>query len=186
MRLFVAVNLPDEERRAVHAATAPLRAVDAPVTWVAEPNLHVTMKFLGEVQDAQAAAIGVALGEAVKAVKPFDLTLGGGGAFPDSRHPKVLWIGVEKHPALELLANDIERALSRFGFEPELRPFHPHVTIGRAKKDSAPEAVRPVADELAQLDYSGMLVVRSVDVMQSRLGRGGTAYTVLAEAILGG
>ena len=186
MRLFVAVNLPDEERRAVHAATAPLRAVDAPVTWVAEPNLHVTMKFLGEVEEARSAAIGAALGEALRAVKPFDLTLGGGGAFPDSRHPKVLWVGVEKHPALELLANDVERTLSRFGFEPELRPFHPHVTIGRAKKDAAPAAVRPVAEQLGELDYSGMLVVRSVDVMHSRPGAGGSSYTVLAEAILGG
>ena len=186
MRLFVAVNLPEDERRAAFAAAAPLRSGAAPVTWVAEPNLHVTMKFLGEVEDERAEPIGAALANAVRTVKPFDLTLGGGGAFPDSGHPRVFWIGVEKHPALELLANDVERAVGAFGFEPELKPFHPHVTIGRAKKDAPVQALRPVAEQLADLDYSGLLQVDSIDLMESTLGKGGSTYRLVHRALLGG
>jgi 2'-5' RNA ligase len=186
VRLFVAVNLPEEERRAAWAAAAPLRAGDAPVTWVPEPNLHVTMTFLGEVDASQAGPIGSALTSAVQAVRPFDLTLGGGGAFPDAAHPRVFWIGVEKHPALELLANDVMRVVGAFGFEPELKPFHPHVTIGRAKKDAAIAALAPVAERLAGIDYTGMLQVESVDLMESRREPGGSHYRAVHRAMLGG
>lgn len=186
MRLFIAVNLPADERRAAFAAAAPLRAVDAPVKWVAEENLHLTMKFLGEVDAAGAEPIGDALVAAVRTLKPFDVSLGGVGAFPDSAHPRVIWFGVEHHPALELLANDIERAVGPLGFEPELRPFQPHITLGRARKDSNAGAVRPVAGSFDAVDYAGVLVVESVDLMQSRPRGAGSEYTVLRRAVLGG
>src|SRR4051812_45515664 len=102
MRLFVAINLPEEERSALDAATASLRAEGLPIKWVSAEKLHVTIRFLGNVDDAQAGPIGDALAAAVAGHKPFDVTLGGAGAFPDARHPRVLWIGVERHPALEL------------------------------------------------------------------------------------
>lgn len=186
MRLFVAVNLPPDERRAAFAAAGPLRAATAPVKWVAEENLHLTMKFLGEVPEDRAGAIGDALVLAVRSLRPFDVTLGGCGAFPDPAHPRVLWLGVERHPALELLANDIERAVGPFGFEPELKPFQPHVTIGRARKDAKPADLRPVAERFDQVDYAGLLPVSAVDLMESRTGRGGSSYRTVRSAPLAG
>jgi len=185
-RLFIAVNLPADERRAAFAAAAPLRAVAAPVKWVAEENLHLTMKFLGEVDGGSAQPIGDALASAVRSVKPFDVSLGGPGAFPDSAHPRIFWIGVEHHPALELLANDVERAVGPLGFEPELRPFQPHITIGRARKDASAGSLRAVTEGFDAIDYAGVIQVESVDLMESRPAGGGSEYTVLSRAMLGG
>ncbi len=186
LRLFIAVNLPAEERRAAFAATAPLRDTAAPVKWVAEDNLHVTMRFLGAVDEARAGEIGDALVEAVKHVKAFDVGIGGCGAFPDHAHPKVLWIGVEHHPALELLANDVERVVGRYGFEPELRPFRPHVTIGRSRDNAARGALKEVAEQLGSVEYSSVIPVESVDLMESRTMGKGPHYRVLRRAPLVG
>lgn len=179
----MAINLPGGERDSIHEATAALRTGDAPVKWVEAPKLHVTIQFLGAVEDAKASAIGDALEAAVRDVKPFEVLISGGGAFPDAQRPRVLWIGVEKHPALELLANDVARALAPLGFEPELRPFQPHVTIGRTAKDAAPAAVRDVAEELGTIDYASVVPVESVDLMESMPGRD---YRALRRAALGG
>ena len=183
----MAVNLPAEERRALWEAVAPLRASGAPVRWAAEPNLHITLRFLGEVADDQAAPIGEALAVAVRGAKAFDLGLGGVGAFPDFAAPRVLWIGVERHPALELLANDVEGALRPFGFEPELRPFQPHLTVGRAREDArGGDALRELEQLAAALDYSGVIPVEALDLMVSRHRSGGPVYQSLHRAALGG
>lgn len=186
MRLFVAVNLPDAERRAVHAATAPLREAGVPVRWTDADSLHVTLKFLGEVEAERARPIGDALAAAVLSVRPFEVTLGGVGGFPDLPRAHVIWVGVEHHPALELLANDVEGALRPFGFEPELKPFRPHITIGRARRDAARGAMRPLAALADGLDWAGMTRVTSVDLMESRLGGGAPTYHVVQRAVFGG
>jgi 2'-5' RNA ligase len=182
VRLFVAINLPADERQALHAATVALRSDGLPVKWVDSEKLHVTIRFLGSVDDAMAGPIGDALAGAVAGHKPFDVTLGGAGAFPDTQHPRVLWIGVEKHPALELLAHDVARVLGGFGFPPELRPFQPHVTIGRARDDAPAGGMQAATAGLEGLDYAGVMPVASVDLMESAAGR----YRAVRRASLGG
>ena len=182
----MAVNLPAEERRAVRDAAEPLRAAGSPVRWAAEPDLHITLRFLGEVDEALAAPIGAAVAAAVRGAKPFDLGLGGFGAFPDWAGPRVLWVGVERHPALELLAHDVEGALRPFGFEPELRPFRPHLTIGRVPRDAAAEAVKGLESVGASLDYAGIIPVEALDLMVSRHGSSGPRYRSLHHAALAG
>ncbi len=184
MRLFVAVNLPAAERHAVWEATAPLRASRLPVRWTPEASLHVTLRFLGEVDDARVPAITTALLDSVRGVRTFAVGLGGVGAFPSLARPRVVWMGVERHPALELLANDVERGLNALGFEPELRPFAPHLTLGRAKHGAGGAALRDLGPLAGAVDHQGTSVVESVDLMQSSLGPGGAEYTVLARAAL--
>jgi 2'-5' RNA ligase len=188
VRLFVAVNLPEHERRAAFDATAPLRDGDLPVKWVQPAGLHVTMKFLGDVPEDRAALIGAALDAAVRAVRPFEVMLGGIGAFPSSARPRVIWLGVEIHPALELLANDVEKALGPFGFEAELRPFRPHITIGRAKQGGGVRPGRFAAFErlAAGVSYDGVAAVASVDLMESILRLEGAEYDVRHRSFLGG
>jgi 2'-5' RNA ligase len=186
VRLFVAVNLPPEERRAAYEAAAPLRDADLPVRWVAEDSIHVTIRFLGEVGEERAAPIGAALAAAVRSVRPFDIGLGGVGAFPSLARPRVLWIGVERHPALELLANDVEKALMTLNFEPELRPFHAHLTLGRVEHGARPSAFRDLERLAAGIEYQGATAVERVDLMRSILGPHGAAYTVVSRAVLGG
>ena len=182
----MAVNLPAPERRSIHRATAPLRELAAPVKWTGEDSLHVTLRFLGEVAEDRAQAIGEALAGAVRKVRPFDVTLGGVGAFPDLDDPRVLWIGVERHPALELLANDVEMTLQRFGFEPELRPFQPHLTIGRARKDARRKKLAVLDGPARDINYSGVRVVDAIDLMVSKSGKGGSVYRSLRRATLDG
>jgi 2'-5' RNA ligase len=186
VRLFVAVNLPAAERRAAYQAAAPLRAARLPVKWVTEDAIHVTLRFLGEVDEAKVAPIGEALAAAVRAARPFDVGFGGVGAFPSLARPRVVWIGVERHPALELLANDVEKALMALDFEPELRPFHPHLTLGRAERSARPSALSPLEHLAATIGYQGSVLVETVDLMQSVLGPKGAAYSVLSRAPLSG
>ena len=186
MRLFVAVNLPENERRAAFDAAAPLRHGDLPVKWVQPAGLHVTMKFLGDVPEDRAAPIAAALDAAVRAARPFEVMLGGIGAFPSSARPRVIWLGVEIHPALELLANDIEKALQPFGFEAELRPFRPHVTIGRAKQGARHGALAAFERLAAGVAYDGVAPVTSVDLMESILRPDGAEYHVRHQSFLGG
>jgi 2'-5' RNA ligase len=186
MRLFVAVNLPDGERKALAAAGESLRDMALPVKWTDASGLHVTLKFLGEVEESQAGPIGSALSGVTASLRPFDVTLGGLGAFPSLERPRVVWVGVERHPALELLANDVERALGAFGFESELKPFHPHVTLGRVKREARPAALRPLAGAAAAFEYAGSMQVSAVDLMRSTLGPRGAAYAVVHRAQLGG
>lgn len=184
MRLFVAVNLPAAERRAAYEAAAPLRAARLPVKWVGEDSIHITLRFLGEVDAAKTAPIGEALASAVRPVRPFDVGLGGVGAFPSMARPRVVWLGVERHPALELLANDVEKALMALDFEPELRPFHPHLTLGRAERSARPAAFGRLEQLAGTIAYQGSIPVESVDLMQSVLGPKGATYTVLSRAVL--
>lgn len=186
MRLFVAVNLPAEERAAIWRAAAPLREAELPVSWVPEGGLHITIKFLGEVSDESAGKVGAALSEAVRDVRPFEVGIGGFGAFPNIERPRVVWCGVEHHPALELLANDVERALHPFNFTSELQPFRPHVTLGRARKDAQLRTLRRLATGLDHLDYAGLIPVHSVDLMHSTRGPGGSVYDVRHAAPLAG
>ena len=182
----MAVNLPAEDRRTVWESIAPLRGSGAPVRWVAEVDLHITLRFLGEVDDAQAPPIGAALSAAVRGAKPFDLGLGTVGVFPDLASARVLWIGVERHPALELLAHDVAGALRPFGFEPELRPFQPHLSIGRATPDAGPDAFQHLESVITSLDYAGVIPVEALDLMVSRQGSAGPRYQSLHRAVLGG
>ena len=186
MRLFVAVNLPEEERRLAHEATALLRRSDLPVKWVEPDALHVTLKFLGEVPAETAGPLGPALDAAVRTARPFEVTLGGVGAFPGAARPRVIWLGVEHHPALELLANDVERALQPFGFEAELRPFQPHITLGRARQGARPAALTRFEALAGEVAYDGLAPVRSVDLMESELRPSGAVYHVRHRAFLNG
>ena len=185
MRLFVAVNLPERARRAAREATAPLRSSRLPFTWVAEGSLHVTLKFLGDVDAGRADEIGRALSDAVKTVRPFDVGLGGLGAFPAAERPRVVWLGVERHPALELLAHDVERTLAPMGFESELKPFQPHVTLGRARKTAKAAELKRWAAAAERIEFADVVPVESVDLMESTLKTRGAEYRLVHQASLG-
>ena len=185
MRRFVAVNLPPGERRRAWEAAQPLRAARLPVRWSAEDALHLTLRFLGEVEAERVEPIGAALLGAVRAARPFAVGFGGVGAFPSLAKPRVVWVGVERHPALELLANDVELALMQFAFEPELRPFSPHLTLGRVERNARPAAFKNFPQLAAAIGYEGTTTVESVDLMQSTLGPHGPTYAVLSRAPLG-
>lgn len=185
VRLFIAINLPDSERQAIHHATAPLRDAARAVTWVAPECIHLTMKFLGEQSPEAVASVRDAVGTVARRFQPLRLDVGGVGAFPHLRAPRIFWMGIAGDPKLELLHHDLEIACEKLGHEVEARAFRPHVTLGRVKRDVTAEQVGTLAKLAANVRYRAMVDARSIDVMQSELSSNGPRYTVLAAVPLG-
>jgi 2'-5' RNA ligase len=184
VRLFVAVNFPPILRQEVWEALQPLREANYPVRWVDVDQIHVTVKFLGNVDDERVDAIGQAVRDAAAGTRRFALPLGGAGAFPNAKRPRVVWIGCEAVPALELLQHTMERRMERFGFPLEGRPFRPHVTLGRVKRDAPPRDFRSLEADLAAIDFATVSDVSSVDLMESRLGKDGARHVCRVEGAL--
>ncbi len=190
IRTFIAIELNDDLRRALARTQAQFqreRAAQA-VRWVAPASIHLTLKFLGDTPVAQIPALTDALRAACVGVAPFTLTLAGAGAFPNTRKPNVVWIGVtgQAHVAAQL-ARQIEDACAALGLAREARPFTPHLTLGRLKRDAAPTERRAVGEEIerAHIATLGMLRVERVSLMQSDLRPTGSVYTQVAAVELG-
>jgi RNA 2',3'-cyclic 3'-phosphodiesterase len=178
VRLFVALNLPPAVREALWAAAAPLRDLGLPVSWVRGDGIHVTLKFLGEVADDREAEVAAALGRAAAGARPLVLALQGFGLFPDFRRPRVVWAGIAPEPGLEILQHRVEQELAPLGFPTEARPFRPHVTLGRARRETRPRDFAGLEAALTRLEFAQTAVVSALDLMQSTLGSGGAVYNV--------
>jgi RNA 2',3'-cyclic 3'-phosphodiesterase len=186
MRLFLAINSPAEIRRAVWDAAAPLRVAAPALSWVAEPRIHLTLKFIGEQPDEVLAPLIVGVKRiAASHIAPL-VRVEGIGAFPNFRRPRVVWIGVTPEPRLELLHHDLEVACAARGFELDGRPFRPHMTLARVPDRAPAEQLRGLRSAAAKVRFTDEFTVTSVDVMRSDLGSGGAVYTMLASASLKG
>jgi 2'-5' RNA ligase len=184
-RAFIALNLPDADRQALHAAAQPVRdAVDSGA-WVAAANLHLTLKFLGQVEPGPLASVEQRLREIAARHRPLTLDIGGAGVFPNLRAPRIVWMGVGQDARLELLYHDVERACDVLGFPVEGRAFRPHLTLGRLKAPPDATARGRLTEAVRALTESRRVVVRTVDLMASRPGAGGSRYTVMNAAPLG-
>jgi RNA 2',3'-cyclic 3'-phosphodiesterase len=184
MRLFLAVNFPERVRGRIERFGAPLRSVNLPVRWVGRDGIHLTLKFFGEADRAQADAIGQAADDIASRIRPFELRFDRLGAFPSARNPRVIWLGVEPTPELRFLRQDIERTMYRFGFERERQPFRPHVTLGRADRKAEAGALREFERYARTLTFDAEHPVTHIDVMRSHLGAEGSRYEVLKVARL--
>lgn len=184
MRLFIALNLPSKERERIHRAVRALREAELPVRWIEPGSLHITLKFLGQVRSEVVPAVEEALGRVAASTAAFPMELGGFGAFPTIRRPRVVWLGVQASPELRCLKQDIEWALGDCGFAPETRAFHPHVSLGRAERNDSAGAFRGLDELVAGLGFCGTVQVRTLDLMESHLSRAGARYSVLTRARL--
>jgi 2'-5' RNA ligase len=186
-RIFLAINLPAAERRAIHQATRPLRDAAGAVAWVAEEKLHLTLKFLGGQTAAAVEALRGALAPALAAAPAPALAIGGLGAFPDLRTPRVVWLGVEADAKLELLHHDIESVCGGLGYEVEGRAFRPHITLGRVRDGIAPADSLALAAAARGVHHRARLGATSVEIMESSLTPRGSVYRVVASLpLLGG
>ena len=188
MRCFVAVDLAAETRDAIAAAQAKLRAAAprAEVGWIDPAKMHLTLKFLGEVDETRRDGIEEALGDVARRHAQFVLTAGGAGSFPGPSRPRVLWIGLTGGlREIGLLAADVERACAPLGFPPEARPFRGHVTLGRVR---SPRGIGRVVRAMEALDGAvfGRWTVHEVVLYRSHLGGSrGARYEALGRFALG-
>ena len=179
MRIFIAALLPDEVKGALGAYIASLRKVTEGVKWEKEEKLHVTLKFLGEVDDATAEAAASVTGLLARNYAPFETSTGNLGGFPNLQRPRILYAGLSESPGLSALQNEIDNGLEPHGFERETRSFIPHVTIGRVNGRMKTTGPLPIPEKI-RFTISEVAVVRSV------LGRAGSTYSPLHTFTLGG
>jgi 2'-5' RNA ligase len=147
IRAFIAINITPETIAKITDAIAALKRSLADVRWVNSDNIHLTLKFLGNIDGSQSGAIADALAGHLKPFSRFPISAKGLGVFPDTRRPRVLWVGLDQ-PRLIELAAAVEAALVPLGFPPEQRGFQPHLTIGRFRQFKI--SAKKLAEELEQ------------------------------------
>jgi 2'-5' RNA ligase len=185
MRLFVAVNFPARLRQKIARLSRPMQEAGIPGRWTGADQIHLTLKFIGEVPEADVAAIADALARVAGSFRPFELMFGPIGAFPSPRLPHVVWLGVEPTPELRFVKDDLERSLSGLGVARESRPYQPHITLGRAPRDAEAGEFRRFEEVTRSLGLSDVYRVTHLDLMQSQLRSDGAEHTRLTAANLG-
>jgi 2'-5' RNA ligase len=186
MRLFLALELRESVRDELERAIAPLRAIETGLSWAAPDKRHLTLRFFGEVDDAGAERIVAAADEVARGHRPFSMQLGGIGAFPNFRRARVVWIGVETEPRLELLHHDLELGFERVGFEVEGRAFRPHVTLARIRSPLPEDRARALARAARKVHFSATADVGEIVLLESTFAPSGARYRRVHAATLGG
>lgn len=186
MRLFLALELPPATAEALHAAIAPLRGLQPELAWAPVHKLHLTLKFLGEGDDARQSSLVQVVDRVAERYRPFDLAVGSVGAFPNFRRPRVVWMGVDAEARLELLHHDVEIAAADVGYELEGRPFRPHITLARVREPMSADRARAFARVARGISYSSSPCVDQLTLFDSATGGSGAPYRRLHAATLGG
>ncbi|NUQ73294.1 MAG: RNA 2',3'-cyclic phosphodiesterase [Polyangiaceae bacterium] len=184
MRLFVAVNPSIEVLERIEQAMEEIRPLSPKSKWVRGENCHLTLAFLGQVDDAKVPAVSEAVVEAAARHAPLTLHFGGGGGFGKPRRPRVLWVSVTgETAALAGLAQDIAGALEPLGFPREDRPFMAHLTLARARDQGGDAGLCACAEALHARDF-GDSRIDEVILYRSDLSPAGPRYTPVVRATL--
>jgi len=162
-----------------------LRSTRADVGWVRPENLHLTLKFLGQVEQTRLLAIAEVIGSVARSSVPFRLVLGGLGAFPSPRAARVIWVGVpEGAGSLAGLQARLEAELEPLGFAREERAFTAHLTLGRVRGPGHREQLAAALISMPA-ELLGEMVLDRIELMKSDLRPGGARYSILHSLPLG-
>ncbi|HPM42577.1 MAG TPA: RNA 2',3'-cyclic phosphodiesterase [Candidatus Omnitrophota bacterium] len=182
MRTFIAIELSEQIKNTLAQVQSHLRYAGADVKWVSEENIHLTIKFLGEITEEKCAKVSAVLDDTARQTKAFEFSLKDIGAFPKIEFPKVIWVGLDKgaKESAELAAR-IDRSLSEMGFAVETRPFTAHLTIGRVR---SPKNKAVLKDKILsyRLQPATPNIISSVILFKSVLTPHGPVYTKLHES----
>lgn len=184
-RVFCAIELPILVREKIFEHIRRLRdaAPDSPASWSRAENVHLTLKFAGEIPRSRVDDFSHAAANSVAGLTPFEIGIGNTGAFPKHGTPRVLWIGVDDYTGrLAELQSKLEDECSDSGFEKEARAFGPHLTIARLRK---PQGARELAGAHKEMGFVLTEVsVRELSVIRSELSSQGSKYTVISRHAL--
>jgi 2'-5' RNA ligase len=182
IRTFIAIDLPIfiQDKLGEVIQQYKDKQISA-VRWVAPRNIHLTLKFLGDISPANLDTLTKVLTAEVNHYHCFEIHIGGSGAFPNTRWPRVIWVGVKAPPSLETLQRGIEGETHRLGYSGEDRPFSPHLTLGRVSNNATPQEIRHLSDALSTMSVGelGHVMVESIRLFRSDLQPGGAVYTPL-------
>ena len=178
VRAFIAIALPPEICLALSDCISRIKQHHGDIKWVRTEGLHITLKFLGDIQPGRVEEIASSLSQIGSACPAFEISIEGAGAFPGMQRPRIIWTGI-RQGAEELirLASQIDGAMETFGFEPEGRPFKPHITLGRVR---SPKNIRETMEAVKnQTGIFGTFRANAIILMQSVLKPTGAEYTPL-------
>ncbi|MCX5668276.1 MAG: RNA 2',3'-cyclic phosphodiesterase [Candidatus Omnitrophica bacterium] len=186
MRTFIAIELSAEIKDSLAQIQSHLKYSGADVKWVEKDNIHLTLKFLGEISEEKLQQVIAALEIITRVIKPFEISIKDIGAFPNINYPRVIWVGLDKGTdESKSLAEKIVEELLKIGFQKEPRPFAPHLTIGRVRSPKNKEALKEKLQnyQLSAINYQ---LVSPIILFQSTLTPKGPTYTKLHETSLNG
>jgi 2'-5' RNA ligase len=186
MRLFFAIELGGAVLDLLDLETAPLRDEAPDLAWTSREQRHLTLKFLGDVPDDAGPRLVESMDRVAVRHRPLEMSIGGIGAFPNFRRARVVWIGVEQEPRLELLHHDLEIACEQAGFEVEGRPFRPHITLARVRSPLVIERARGLARVARSVRMRTAEQVERITLFESTLAPTGARYRRVHAATLGG
>ncbi len=179
IRSFIAIELPPETRAGLGRVTAILKASAGDVRWVKTDDVHLTLKFLGDVEEERIPEIAGCIERCIEDTPPFSIAVRGLGAFPGDHNPQIIWIAAaDESGRLSGMQLSLENGLFRMGFKKEKRSFAPHLTLGRLKSPRGKEAVRRGLAALKNADC-GSYTAEAVCLFKSDLRPGGAVYTLL-------
>jgi len=184
MRIFFALDIGEEIRTALHGIQHDLRQAMANVRWVKTSNIHLTLKFLGEVPERSLDPLVSCMAKVAENQIPFILRVQGLGVFPNRSVIRIIWAGVERHRQLLLLQEFLEGELVGLGFRAEERAYHPHLTLGRVRNPRKDEKFKALLQAREKTEI-GSFSVAEVQLMLSTLSPSGARYRRLASSLLG-
>ncbi len=185
IRAFVAIALPEDVQLRLGEISQSLFKLRLDARFVASGSVHLTLKFLGNIEEGEVEKLGEVMQESVQGIPPFEVEMRSLGVFPHPAKPRIVWVGVEGGKKLPELYRRIEMRFEKMGFAREPRPFHPHLTLLRLKSaKNWRDLTRFVAEE-GPHQRAGVAAVRAVSLYQSTLRSNGAVYTKLATAELG-
>jgi 2'-5' RNA ligase len=188
IRAFIAVELPPDFKLALARLQERLKSGSrAPVKWVDPAIIHLTLKFLGNIDSALTGRITDAIREAARGIHPFRVEMGGLGVFPSPGRVRVVWVGLAGDvDKLAQLQKRLDSALAPLGFSPESRPFTPHLTLARVRDNAATEQRQELGRLVTATPFEvpGSIRVDALHLMRSQLTREGPVYTRISSVAL--
>jgi 2'-5' RNA ligase len=189
VRSFIAIDLPDSLFGQLEQVSDNLQELleGMPIRWIAASNIHLTLKFLGDVSEKNIPMINEILKTEAASHKQFEVSVGGFGVFPNFTRPRVIWVGVEAPDELENLQRRIDVETARLGYVPDRRKFNPHLTLGRVSRNANPNEVRSISAVLRKqrVSFLGAVRISEVNLFRSDLGPRGAVYTKMFTAPIG-
>ncbi len=185
MRAFIALELSHQLREALRKLVNDLKTRNIKGKWVPPENIHLTLRFLGNIEESQAEAIGHLLEDVARGNKSFRISLEGLGAFPYTTRPRVLWVGVKEGThTLQKIYQIVEKGLVQLGLPPDDKPFKPHLTIARFKYPSLEmrQRVHRTCQEMRETKW-GEMEVESIILFESILSPQGARYRKVKEVL---
>ncbi len=181
IRAFIAIELPLEIQDKLKQVSANLAAdlEGIPIRWIPAENIHLTLKFLGDVSISNIELLKEILSAEAFLHTTFEISVGELGAFPTLSRPRVLWVAVQAPPELQAIRSGLENETARIGYARENHPFSPHLTLGRVSRNATPREVRAVCKVLNNhtIGFLGAARVQDLHLFRSDLKPGGAVYT---------